>query len=343
MSPDTLIRRLCVAATAACVLAVFVARCQPRGSAFRVRSTPHLGAVGGAFLSPGGGPTRVLDAATGRLSVLPVPPGDSLEWPAFSVWADSRGRRQAVGRWVAMRGASPNRVASGTGLARLSYPDGRVLDRVEDCPVPASPPCWYPGPEPRVLYASLDGRLYRCTFGGRDGPEVRPITWRSRGAGRGEPFVSGVLWPEAPALRGRALAVVRRRFPGSRLGPSEIWWLELDGGGDEVRGAGPLAAGGRGADAEWRAPAVAPGPAGDWLIAWVRSDESSSLGELRVAPLRADAESGEPCVTGGESRAVAPHVLGTPPVFSPDGAYIYAVQAEPGRAAAVRRFAVRGR
>jgi hypothetical protein len=285
----------------------------------------------------------VLDAATARVSVLPGPPGDSLEWPAFSPWVDSRGRREVVGRWVALRGASPDLVVTGTGLARLSYPDGRVLDRVEGCPVPAGAPCWCPGAEPRVLYAGLDGRLYRCAFGGRSGPEIRPVAWRPRAAGLGEPFLAGVAWPEAPALRGRALAVVRRRVRGSRLGPSRIWWLELGGGGDEVRGAGPLAVEGRGADAECRAPAVAHGPSGDWLIAWLRFDGSSHVGELRVAPLRADAGSEEPSVAGGDARTVAGHVIAAPPVFSPDGAFVYAVQAGPGGAPAVRRFPVRDR
>ena len=52
------------------------------------------------------------------------------------------------------------------GLARCTYPERRILDRVLLDPLPLSKVCWYPDRSDTIIYAAADGRLYRYAFSG---------------------------------------------------------------------------------------------------------------------------------------------------------------------------------
>jgi hypothetical protein len=341
------LRSVTVAALVACGLAILVARTAPRAASFSVRCDPRRAAFCGALFTPAEPGARVIDTETGIASELHTPPGDAVQWAAFSEWLDEGGQWQVVGRWVALSGGD-GQLLHATGLGRFSYPSGRPLDRIPDCPIPVCAPCWFPGPDPRVVYPAMDGKLYRCVFG-RQGSggvarpaEIAEVSWPRLPAGLREPFVAYAVWPKT--LGGPLIASVSSLDAQRRRGPLRLWWLRLSPDGSSVADAGPLSAGEHAADpeVEWRVPSVAPLRGGGQRIAYVRVRSRTPSGELVVAPLRSDAQTGAPAVADGQARILADQVLGMPAAFSPDGAWLYAVQRKAGAAPAIRRFSVTG-
>lgn len=92
--------------------------------------------------------------------------------------------------------ASQAAVDGRCGLARISYPDGEILDQVSLEVVPLSSPCWLEGTSARVVFGAADGKLYRLAF-----ESAIPKT----GETRAEPVPDLIHWKDAPPSRGNVL------------------------------------------------------------------------------------------------------------------------------------------
>ncbi len=343
-------RALSCVALAVCTSAVGVGRSVPRTPEVLVRSESHQ-----MFLSqfPIGFPDGsgwVLDTETGNATALKVG-GETFHTASFAGWVDASGERQVAGWWVRFEGSEGSRVLTGSGLGRVSYPSGRVLDRIEEVPVPAHPPCWYPGPDPRILFATSAGALVQYSFdtAGTDGScassRLRPIRWLKPPEILRHPFVEYLVWLAHPGLRGRILASIRSEFPNSSSiarAPSRLWWLRLSRDGLSVQDAEPADDGTWRADREQGAslPALSMQPDGSALVAFLHIVSSGHANGLCIAPLEIDGARGTATIRLARARKLDDEICEVPPAFSPDGKSLYAVRRERGRAVAVRRYAI---
>ncbi|QEH35897.1 hypothetical protein OJF2_44540 [Aquisphaera giovannonii] len=289
-------------------------------------------------------PTLWVQGDPGRTTSLPAPAGKLLDLGVCSPWREESGRFQVVGRLSGgPRGAQP----AGVGLARVSYPDGEVLDFVDTGAVPTGRPCWFPGTSPRVLFAAGDGCLYHHRFAGDHGTTgedgggaiapaaggPRRIEWRCPLAAQSAPRVVDSAWL-GEDRGGLLLAVVTGRpVPGRGDGPAgdELWWLRLDEAGDAVVEAGPLI---ETPPAEWgrylRSPIVGRPPGGDPSLAYLAADSPrDGEWELRWAPLRFD-DSGRPRTIGPGARLASGCSTDLPPAFSADVRSLRVLQGRDG-------------
>ena len=150
-------------AVIATAVAVGVARSQPppRSSKVPVTESPVLISLPrrGSPLPP----TVWMEGDPSRTTLLRPPGGMLLEFGIASPWRDEAGRFQVVGRLT----GGENRARAGyVGLARVSFPDGELLDLVATDVLPTSQPCWARGTRPRILFAAADGHLYQHDFDG---------------------------------------------------------------------------------------------------------------------------------------------------------------------------------
>lgn len=344
---NTPVRLLALLVVIVCGLAVAVARLAPRPARVALKSVPRYVVINGPFLTRGQSPTQVLDTETGKLEPLPVPAGEALEWASFSDWVDGDGERQVVGRWVAYQAERGKLPSVGNGLGRFAYPSGRPLDRLGDSPVPGSAPCWYPGAAPRVLFASIGGQLYECTFGatqptGQVAPaKVRPVPWPNPPAGLHRPRVNQPVWPQSPRLNGYVLAAVSslRDEVGGDYGPRRLWWLRLSPDGSSVAAGGRLFADADEDPArEECLPSVATLPDGACVLAYHRKEIGGDHEELFVVPITTEAADGPPSARRSESRLVTDRCVGTPAAFSADGRALYVVRGRRGELGVLGRY-----
>jgi hypothetical protein len=348
MRIKTLVRLIALTAVVAWGSALVIARSAPRDSAFRVQSDPHHAAINGLLLTRMHSPMQVLDTETGVLSPLVLPDGDALEWGAFADWLDEQGERQVVGRWSGVERQGSSSVPTGVGLGRFAYPSGRALDRLSEAPLPARAPCWYPGATPRVLFSSLDGELYQCAFGAPGAqedaasPAARLVPWPDSAAGLQQPRIDFLAWPKARRWDGCLLATVSTVEAPGRYGPWRLWWLRLSADGMSIAAAGPLSTGEPDGGDPWEdfAPSAAVLPNGDCLLAYQRRPAGAKLGDLFVVTVKLDTQTGRPTLHPEEARKVAGGLLAMPAAFSPDRAWVYALQERLGRAPQLCAFPV---
>jgi len=296
---------------------------------------------------PPGPAPRLLDLATGRLEPLVMPAGERLDKVSYSPRVDGRGEGQVVGSWLRV---DPLGRTRDSGLARLVYPSGRVLDRVMTETSLAAPPCWYPDGVPRVLFASPGGDLHHFAFedgaGGPGDGAPRPVTWRRLPRGASGVRVESVTWPADPILGGRLLASLSLLPAGgdSRWQPSGLWWLQLDAAGGEVIAAGRLVrrrwVAGTDRGAELQRPAVGRSAGGRPLLAYLARPPKAQGWRVIVAPLRADASTGAPYVAGPGARVVAEGCGLLAPGFGADGRWVAAIPSGHHAAADVLRIPV---
>ena len=293
-------------------------------------SDAHHVVVTSAFLTRTQAPAQVLDTKTGRLSLFALEGGDQLEWGTFSDWVDEQGERQVVGLWATYEEDGERRVLTETGMGRFAYPSGRVLDRIPGVMLSSKGSCWYPGPRPRVLFATTDGELYQCAFGapGADQAVVKPVRWPNPPAHLRKPRIDFVTWPKSPQLEGCVLATVSSIRDAHLYGARHLWWLRLSADGLSVTEAGPLSDDEPDSDdgLEDYAPSTLVRPTGECLLAYQRRPVSGSLGELFVVTVGTDTRTGRPAIRRDASRKRAERLLGMPAAFSPDGAVLYAMQ-----------------
>ncbi|MBX6315697.1 MAG: hypothetical protein IRY99_22695 [Isosphaeraceae bacterium] len=288
------------------------------------------------------GTPLVLDRPTGRWRRIEgLPDEDRLTHVSLSPWRDGRGQAQLVGRWYAKTGDGHDMQIQGVGLARYLYPSGKVLDHVIiNTPLPCSPPCWYPGYRARVLFAASDGRLYHHAFEpGTDGSEPdaqpRPLAWRAGPQGAGRPFLADPTWrPDLPGLDQVVIVSLSPLEAASgrlKYAESRLWWLRLDRSGTVIEAAGRLTRPDpREADgSEERLPALAAGPGGQPLLAYLVYLPGQRGLQLRLAALRLDLQSRTPYAEAAETIALANDCIPSAPLFTPDSRTLCCFQMPP--------------
>jgi hypothetical protein len=341
-SPPVLRRPVALAALVLTALAIALGRGQalPEVEGDRRPEAPRYHFIRAyAFRRPEDRP-RLLDAVNGCLMPGPVLRDGSIADAACSPWRDDRGRSQMVGPWKRGRGQGDRREVQVVGLARFTVPDGELLDRVPlDIPT-ASRPCWLPGPAARVLFAAGDGRLYRLDFddgpGGRPARAAgerrpRPLAWRAEAPAPHGLFLAEPTWPADPRLGGRivASAIIPGR-PGVRTADEgqHLWWLRLDPGATAIEAAVrltvPASAGAARVPDDERLPALGTAPDGTLVLAYLARPAGEPRWQLRLAPVAID-PAGDPGVDPASAQMVARQCAASPPVFSPDGRWVYAV------------------
>jgi hypothetical protein len=280
---------------------------------------------------------RYLDLESGSMECFDLPQEDHVDEASWSPWRDDRGRSQVVARWRSRSGQGVDVLGRKFGLARYSFPDGEVLDRVNCDLAPGSPPCWLPGLAARVLFAANDGNLYRFDFEGAgansDGRDHKPreVIWNcDRPGGRrvylGEPFrpldarFTGFLFV---SLYYESMSKHR-----VELSSREIWWLRLNSDSTVIESAGRLTDPETPKEVYERYPVAARGANGESLLAYLTHDGTKPGWDLRVAPL--ELSGSVPVVRAASTRVVTRNCLPSPPVLSPDGRWIAATSDEQG-------------
>jgi hypothetical protein len=345
---SSLIRPAFAAMLVSSTAAIVLARLAPAGTGWRIPSATRYASVNTFYLDHCRRGSFWVDREGGPALDLRAPDDELLEYASCSPWRDERGRTQVVSRWSQnLRSES-----SGTayGLARLSFPDGEVLDHFETDVVPASTPCWYPGTRARVLFAGGDGILYLYDFESTDsgdGPDdapgrrLRAIPWNCAVPGGDGVYLSEPNWPSDP--RFSHLLFVGLRKIGrtkSHLPPAmtQIWWLRLGDDGASIDAAGPLIdlpTGGP--DTYDRCATFAVTADGRPMLAYYRRQGQHSTG-LYIVPLELDPASRSPRPPSGEATKVADGCLTCPPIFSCDGRWVSIIQGGWGYQGAVRRI-----
>ncbi|GIW87731.1 MAG: hypothetical protein KatS3mg108_2055 [Isosphaeraceae bacterium] len=283
----------------------------------------------------GGGSVWFVEGERGRLVEFGAGRG-WLDVAAMSPWQDGWRTRQVVGRWIEKEGVGSARIHRASGLARVSYPDGFVLDRVEMSVLPGGPPCWVEARGDVVVFCSTGGVLYRYAFsgsrhplavGGRD-PEPIAVV---RAAGAPEVGEIHDLWrPYGMGGEGLYLASVRRPGARPRQATQEIWWLRLSEDGTELVDGGRLTEG----EAGWMArfPVLGRRPSGGVWLAYLVREAQRPDWTLRVVPVEWEPENqSAPIRVSGTARDLVDGCAGSPPAFRADGRRVQIVRPEEGR------------
>jgi hypothetical protein len=339
-------RPLLAAALVASASAVGLSRLAPEPGGPRTPAAARHVLVSPLALEPHASGSVWLDADTGRTTETGPLDGQVLRYASLSPWLDDSGRPQVVGRAVRRPGDSaPDLLA----LVRMTFPEGRVLDRVALDVLPASSPCWSPGTRARVLFGGGDGRLYRFDFEPADGvisaargadDQPRPLAWKCPPPGEKKAQVWSPCWPSDPRFARTILAAVSTgptSTPRGPMVPRRIWWLRLDDEAEAVVDAGPVFDhDSLPTDGEATTPSVGTSPDGGPLLAYYVSVDRRSW-DLRIAPLTID-DAGRPRVASGAGTRLAGECLPfIPAAFSSDGRWISAVQLDPsGRGTILR-------
>jgi hypothetical protein len=289
--------------------------------------------------------SRFFDSESGRTVPITVPEGSELQLASGSPWREEDGTWQVVG--VCMRRHIGVRSQwNETSLVRLSQPGGRILDRADPEIYPSSPPCWSPGTCARVLFTGFDGRIFAWTFEGPLDRESRqhptPLIWRT-----GLPWDEGVLLGDLcvladPELGGKVLVTLRPALGtgGVELGPTQLWWLELDSEATAIVRTGRLRPEGQHPDLSERLPSVARTTDGRLILAYLLEEPSRRTWQLQVAPIAIDEETGDPTVETAAERTLAEDCRPAAPAFSADARWVTGVLRADRPPRPLRRFAV---
>lgn len=356
MRVHLVIRAVTLAAMAACVLAVAVARTAPRPARFRVHAPSHRVIVPGLFFQQGRGQSHVLDTETGALTPLVLAEGDALEWASVSDWADDDGEHQVVGRWVHRESGRRNRALMDIGLGRFSFPGGRPLDRIPLPVLPASAPCWYPAGGERALFTTCDGQLYGVSLAGERGAAteltpnaVRPIRWPDPPPSLGSFRIQNPVWIKHPHLGDRFVVEIGAVSTAAQDAPDRssrrwlcqrLWWLRLDPDGTRIVDGGPLLSDGEPDDQHHDLPSLAALPDGSLVLAYRRREPVLETTQLYLTRVEVDPRTGAPTARRADSAKVMDECAIFPAAFSPDGVWLYALQRESRGDSELRRLAV---
>jgi hypothetical protein len=289
----------------------------------------------------------------GRTSRLPIPSGSIFDYASCSPWRDERGRSQVVGRWS----SDPSAIhgENDFGLARLSYPDGEMIDRIVTEVVPVSAPCWFPGTGTRVLFAAGDGRLYQYEFESQAGTtsdpdtarqhEPTPLVWDCKAPGEGDIYFSDPHWSTDASLNRIVVVALRLIEPNTgrqRFTKSQLWWLRLSEDGDSIKEAGKLVQPTTEvSDVEERCPSIGRTSDGRLALAYLRKIGSRPW-ELRMTPLTLDATGVRRLTLTSVGSKIAEGCQPFSPIISSDGRCISYIQGDSPRFATIRRVELEG-
>jgi hypothetical protein len=337
------IRLLTAGAMAVSFVAVLMGRSVPRTPAYRYDPVPYLSIMdeGAVDSRP-----RVLDTRTGTLSTLPLPARQNLRWGSLSPWVDGNGERHVVGWWSAFGQGGPRAAGlTNYGLARVTFPGGRLIESIADAPVPIGRPCWSPGQPQRLLYPAGDGRLYHVDFRGSDGPaseppRIQPVSWNGLPAPLREPFVESICWPESRAFGARLLAAARFPQISGRTTRTRLCWLTLGPSGKEVTNVETISVDDAPDTNELGSTcaSLCLSSDGRYSIAFQRPSDRAEPNALWLAAADASELLRARGIPSHRLRLVADRVTRVPAAFSPDGDALYAVVSPREHAPAVRRF-----
>lgn len=302
---------------------------------------------------PHNGPgCRLLDPETGRVASVSLSADEVLDHASASPWRDANGNWQVVGCWTQRSGGpTKNRVLEQMGLARLTYPEGQVLDRVETDVVPVGPPCWAPGTAARVYFPAMNGRIYTYDFESGKAPGSRPagpvlVRWAVPDLDADGVRISEVCWPSDPRFSRRLLVTLNDRWGEVSTGfsPPELWWLEMDDAGRTVIAAGRLVTvPDPRPTSRIRSPSVVSVPGAPCRLAYLSTDDDPQEWRLNLVELEFAPGGGVPLLRPGISsvdlgRGIAPD----PPAFTADGRYVLCLLLSPeGRTRIVRNLVAR--
>src|SRR5262245_57776258 len=291
------------------MLAIGVARLVPKpasahGDPVRPARIQYQGVNDQAALGPERG-CRLLDPDTGRIVTMTLPDNDAILFARSSPWEGPDGQVQVVGRWLSR---NDNGSAGGirqVGVARCTFPDGKILDRIAVDIVPLSAPCWFPDRTPRVLYGGTDGQLYQLAFDDRasdedDEPDrdIQPqlVRWACKTPGEGEVRIGDPIWPTDPTFGGRvfvSLSYLDR--DSSAFVPAQIWWLTRSDDRGAIVEAGRLTVHPRHAPTLYeRLPSLAETPDHGLALAYLSRSAGQYGWDLRLAPVSIDPTTGHP-------------------------------------------------
>ncbi len=237
------------------------------------------------------------------------------------------------------------------GLGKFRLPGATVVSRVTLDILPIGASCWVPGRFDELLFAAVDGQLYRCCVGpsttadegGLHGDEedagaapvtrAEPLRWRCEMPGTLTPVVTGPVTSPDARLRRLVFVALRTQTSTGRkraYGAPGIWWLKLDEHSSAIVAAGRLTEPERDdrtphgvAD---QFPHVTIGPSGTINLFYLSRLHGETGWRLRHAPLEIDELEGAPRIapSAGQPRELGRGLAGGPLAAAADGQSVFA-------------------
>jgi hypothetical protein len=342
---SSLVRLIVIMGLGAIILAVGLSKLDPPRPNLRKRVATKYYNINDYLIKQRDRSPRWIDADTGQVVSSPLDDGDVLEAASCAPWVDEKGQHQVAGRWSSRTDMGPMSISTDFGLARYSFPSGRLLDHVSTEIIPVGPPCWFPGNRARILFVGGDGDLYQYAFEPDDyaknlDPDAHrdekpmPLKWRCPKPGLGKVFLSDVSWPEDPRLIGYVLVALREQSPGTEplrsFSGTTLWWLKLDLAGTEIVEAGRLLLSDCpdrfDSEVDHRSPTVGTLPGGKPAVAYlVESGKNKPGWELRIAPIEFEGDHRVPIAHKSKSVRLSTECLPSHPSFSADGLWLNAI------------------
>ncbi|AGA29144.1 hypothetical protein [Singulisphaera acidiphila] len=316
---------------------------------------PRYHSINAYLFSPSPAKFRMLDVNTSKIVHFPLADSPLLKYAGCSPWQDRWGRTHLAAFWM---GQSSFKKDFTIGLTRYALPGREVLDRIEMDTIPAGPPCWFPDTTARILFACTDGHIYRFSFEdprnsnptADDKQSPRPLIWQAQPP-PGLMRISAPTWPTDPRLRGKLIVSLTIARDGllARVVPrheseTHLWWLELSRNGSAIVAGAPLISKEGGDLAEpmviEELPAVSTAADGRLFLAYLARGESEKDHRLRLAPIVTENPSYLPSVDEKKAVEFAGRFLLSPPAFSGDGRWVYAVPRHAQPPVQIVRFSV---
>lgn len=341
---SSLVRLIVFLALGSTTLAVALSKLDPPTPVWRTRVATRYSNLNEYFMNFTERTPRWLDAESGQILSTPLDDADVLEAASSAPWVDDQGEYQVAGRWSSRTRKGPMSISTDFGLARYSFPSGRLLDHVSTEIVPVCPPCWFPGTRARILFAGGDGELYHYAFESElhaKGLETevnrddRPtlVEWACPKPGLGKVFLSDLSWPEDPRLSGYVVVSLREQSPDTEafrtFSGATLWWLKLNNAGTEIVEAGRLnvsdVPGHREFPIDQRSPTVGTLADGKPVVAYLVENEDRKSWDLRLAPIEFEGDHHLPKALESKSVRLACNCQPAHPSFTKDGRWINAV------------------
>lgn len=298
----------------------------------------------------GDGSHWYLDPDKGWVGTIEMPRGEVLDLASFSPWQDSQGRRQLVGRWFRMQGRVGQRLVRDTGLMRMSFPDGAVLDCSRIDVIPARPPCWFPGRVSRILFVGPNEQLYTYQFAegpqGIDAPAetvASPLRWEPGAAPDEYTLFNDPYWPDHPRFRRMFITTTSRIGLVRHSGPPprELSYVRLNPELTAIEAVEPLIAATPGRTAANPAsPTMVTTADGTCLIAYLCEEGQGQRWSLQVARVRFDPRTGAPSIVPAIEFRRDLAQRPTRPIFSSDGRWVSCATVTGSTPPQIQRFKV---